>query len=68
METTEILGGEGCLRLSQFVGPALAVPMSKSSWWAGVRAGIYPQPVKLGPRITAWRKADIRAFLERGVS
>lgn len=61
----------GFLRLSQIIGdtkasppiPAL-IPVSKSSWWKGVKAGRYPQPVKLGPRTTAWKIADIRALIE----
>jgi prophage regulatory protein len=40
------------------------IPVSKSSWWAGVKSGKYPQPVKLGPRTTAWRVSDIRALIE----
>ena len=36
-----------------------------STWWAGVKSGRYPKPVKtLGERITAWRVEDIRAFIE----
>jgi predicted DNA-binding transcriptional regulator AlpA len=38
-------------------------PISKSSWWAGVKAGQYPKPVKLGPKTTAWRVEDIRALI-----
>jgi len=38
-------------------------PVSKSSWWAGVREGRYPKPVKLGPKITAWRVADIHDLI-----
>ena len=62
----------GFLRLPQIIGkpnadppiPAL-IPISRSSWWAGVKSGRYPQPVKtLGPRITAWRVEDIRAYIE----
>lgn len=34
-------------------------PVSRSSWWAGVRCGKYPQSVKLGPRTTAWRAEDL---------
>lgn len=57
----------GFLRLPQIVGdskakppvPAL-IPVSRSTWWAGVKSGRYPRPVKLGPRITAWRVEDIR--------
>jgi len=29
-----------------------------------VKAGRYPAPVKLGPRVTAWRASDIRSLLE----
>ncbi len=39
-------------------------PVSKSTWWAMVKAGRAPQPVKLGPRTTAWRVSDIRALIE----
>jgi len=42
-------------------------PVSKSTWWAGVKAKIYPQPVKLGPNVTAWRVDDIKALIaEKG--
>lgn len=40
-------------------------PIGKSTWWAKVKAGEYPQPVKLGPRTTAWRVEDIRDLLEK---
>jgi prophage regulatory protein len=50
------------LRLPQ----VLAVfPLCKSSWWAGVKAGKFPKPVKLGPRTTAWRVSDIRSLCEQ---
>ena len=39
------------------------LPISKSTWWAGIRQGRYPPAVKLGPRITAWRSADIRNLI-----
>jgi|TARA_R100000005_G_scaffold96726_1_gene86830 predicted DNA-binding transcriptional regulator AlpA len=38
-------------------------PVSKSHWWAGVKEGRYPKPVKLGPKITAWRVEDIRDLI-----
>jgi prophage regulatory protein len=41
-------------------------PIGRSTWWAGVRSGRYPAPVKLGPRITAWRVEEIRALLRDG--
>jgi len=62
----------GYLRLPQILGDAGAmppvppiIPVGKSTWWAGVKAGHFPKPVKLGPRITAWRVEDIRALVER---
>ena len=38
-------------------------PVSRSTWWAGVKDGKFPQPVKLGPKITAWRVEDIRDLI-----
>lgn len=41
------------------------IPVSRSTWWAGVRSGRYPQPTRaLGRRITAWRAEDLRALIE----
>jgi len=43
------------------------IPVSRSHWWAGVKAGKYPAPVKLGARTTAWRSDDIdRLIAELG--
>jgi hypothetical protein len=63
----------GYVRITQLIGNAKAeppipaiFPFSKSTLWAKVKSGTFPAPVKLGPRITAWRVKDIRAELERG--
>ena len=43
------------------------VHVSKSTWWAGVKSGRYPAPVRhLGPRITAWRESAIRQLVNGG--
>lgn len=65
----------GYLRLNQIIGnpnasppiPAI-IPISKSSWWAGVKTGRFPKPVKLGPRTTAWKVSDIREFVEKAAA
>jgi prophage regulatory protein len=57
-----VLAGEGLLRLPEVLS---VFPVSKSTWWAGVREERYPSPVKLGPRCTAWRAADIRALIAK---
>ena len=54
----------GFVRLSQILAPAGPIPVSKSSWWAGVKDGRFPKPVKLGPRTTVWRAEEIRALFE----
>jgi prophage regulatory protein len=62
----EPLPQAGFLRLASILGPTGPIPVSKSTWWLGVRSGRFPQPVKLGPRITAWRVEDIRALIGSG--
>lgn len=41
------------------------IPVSKSTWWAGIRKGIFPKPVKLTPRTSAWLESDIDAIGSR---
>jgi predicted DNA-binding transcriptional regulator AlpA len=57
---------EGFVRLKAVLAPEGPIPVSKSTWWAGVASGRYPKPIKLGPRITAWRAEEIRALMEDG--
>jgi len=54
----------GFLRLSSILAPNGPLPISRSTWWAGVASGRYPKPAKLGPRITAWRVHDLRALID----
>ena len=54
----------GLVRLSQILAPSGPIPVSKSTWWQGVKVGRFPQPQKLGPRTTVWKVEDIRALFE----
>lgn len=70
MQNHSQLPETGFLRLPQIIGNPKAVPpipalypVGKSSWWSGVKSGRFPQPVKLGPRVTAWRVEDIRTLI-----
>lgn len=51
----------GFVRLPQILA---VYPVSRATWWRGVSEGRYPQPVKIAPRVTAWRAEDIRALIE----
>ena len=60
----------GYLRLKQIIGNPKAdpplpplIPVSRSTWWTGVKIGRFPKPLKLGPGTTVWRVEDIRALI-----
>lgn len=63
----------GYLRLSQIIGnpkthpptPPI-IPVGKSSWWAWVKSGKAPAPIKISKRTTVWRVEDIRNFINGG--
>ncbi len=59
-ERMQDLPQTGLLRIKQVLQ---FVPISRSSWWQGVREGRYPKPVKLSARITCWKAADIRRLV-----
>jgi len=60
------LPATGFLRLHAILSPAGPIPVSKSTWWQGVKDGRFPKPVKLGKRVTVWRVEDIRRLIETG--
>ena len=62
MQKAIALPAVGYLRLPQILE---IFPISKSTWWEGCRSGVFPKPVKLGPRTSAWSVEDIRALMER---
>lgn len=64
-DDVKFLPNEGFVRLKNIIGPIGPLPISKSTWWAGVAAGRYPKPLKLGARCTVWRVTDIRGLIEQ---
>lgn len=52
--------GRGLMRLHEVLQ---IIPIGKSTWWAGVKAGRYPKSVKEG-RSTFWRVEDIKHFID----
>ena len=60
------------LRLKQIIGddkaePPIApiIPISKSAWWKGVKAGSYPAPIKLSENVTVWRSDEIQSLVNK---
>jgi len=49
----------GYVRLSTILA---VIPISRSSWWAGVKEGRYPRSYKLG-RCTFWKAEDVRQLI-----
>ncbi|MFP3586373.1 AlpA family phage regulatory protein [Paraburkholderia sp. SIMBA_055] len=43
------------------------IPVSRATWYAGVKNGRFPQPVSLGPRCVAWRASEIQRLVNNGV-
>lgn len=54
----------GLVRLKQIIAPEGPIPVSKSTWWQGIKDGRFPKGRKLGPNITVWRAEEIRALFE----
>ncbi|MDY0227151.1 MAG: AlpA family phage regulatory protein [Desulfomicrobium apsheronum] len=60
----------GFLRLKQIIGDPKAkppippiIPISRSSWWQGIKNKNYPAPVRIGKRVTVWKSEEIRALV-----
>ncbi len=60
---TEYTKNLGFMRLSQILE---LIPVGKSTWWAGVKDGRFPKPIKLSERITVWRIEDIHKLIQNG--
>lgn len=66
------LPATGLLRLSQIIGDKKAgipplIPVSRQTWYVGVKSGRYPQSIKIGAKAVAWRAEDIRTLMTEGV-
>ena len=62
----------GFIRLHQIIGdknsdPPIPpmIPVGKTTWWQGVKSGIYPAPYKISPGISAWKVEDIEELLNK---
>ena len=54
----------GLVRVKQILAPAGPIPVSRSTWWAGVKEGRFPQAIKLCPNTIVCGVQEIRALFE----
>lgn len=54
---------EGFVREKALLAPIGPLPFSRSTLWHLCRTNRFPAPVKLSPKVTAWRVEDVRAFI-----
>jgi prophage regulatory protein len=69
METEEMheKPTDALVRIGKIVGPNGLIPVSRSSFYQGIRDGIYPKPVRLGKRTSAWRMSELMLVIQREV-
>jgi len=53
---------KGLLRLPEVLK---IVPVSRSTWYLGVKNREYPAPVKIGRRASAWHRHEVEALVTR---
>ncbi|WP_127088301.1 helix-turn-helix transcriptional regulator [Aquabacter cavernae] len=55
------------LRLQQVIGPEGPIPVSRATWWRGIKDGRFPRPVHIGQRLRVWRESEILALINPDV-
>lgn len=67
--SSEVITSRAYLRVSEIANnrrtrtPGI-IPISAATWWAWVKAGKAPQPIRLSAGVTVWRSVDVLAFAE----
>jgi predicted DNA-binding transcriptional regulator AlpA len=56
---------DALVRIGKIVGPNGLIPISRSSFYQGIRDGIYPKAVRLGKRTSVWRMSELMRVIER---
>jgi prophage regulatory protein len=55
---------DALVRIEKIVGPNGILPISRSAFYQGIKDGIYPKPVRLGKRTSAWRMSELLAVIK----
>jgi len=71
--TSNNLPENGLLRIWQIIGskkrniPPI-LPISRSTFYAGIKSGKFPRPILIGSRIACWDVNQIRKIIERATT
>lgn len=67
MQTTSRINPDALYRVKRICrhkdNPAPLLDISPATWWAGVKSGRFPQPVRNGS-MTFWRGSDLLLLIE----
>jgi predicted DNA-binding transcriptional regulator AlpA len=66
MSVSNIENRDRLIRLTTIIGDKKANPpieplidVCKASWYKGMKDGIYPQGIRMSPRVVMWRLSDV---------
>jgi predicted DNA-binding transcriptional regulator AlpA len=63
MENEDLLDRDAVCR---FIGGSR--PINPATLYRGVKAGIYPKPIKVAPNVSRWQKSELQEALDRRVA
>ena len=43
-------------------------PINPATLYRGIKAGIYPRPVKIAPNISRWRRSELNLAMEKRIA
>lgn len=57
----------GFIRISHIIGDPRkgikpTIPVSRATWYAGIKAGKFPRPIRLSEGVSVWRVSEIDAL------
>jgi len=61
MQTTKFSPDDRLLRVPQVLS---ILGISRSTWYAGIKKGSFPAPLKISARTSVWRRSEILLIAE----
>ena len=55
----------GRTRLLRLRDVLALLPIGRTTFYEGIRSGLYPKPIRLGKRTAAWREDELNEYISR---